>query len=167
MSKNLKKAIKTLWYNSVVQIIDNMNKTNNDETKDDETKVSKKFVGYNEKLKKNWDTLENRNNNVKVKGLLKPASLGKGTMDFIIDKINDKKIIDISTEKKDLIKKYTDRDWGLAKDIEKELKNSKITSDQLINYIKQLAFIAASIAYNGNKKYILNKEIIATFDSYL
>lgn len=161
------KAIKQLLYNSSLEIIDclnNSSESNDDETKTDDTAVkTKKFVGKN-KLGKVWDTLQNRVDAKPLKGFAKPVNINKEMIEFIINKVKTKTIPEILAGQKKLIYKYTSREFGLNKDIKKGLKDSDISVETLIIYIKFIAFIGASIAYESGKKYSLGKEVVNTIE---
>jgi hypothetical protein len=175
MSIVLRKTIRKLWYNSTLEVINHLNSKIDEETSSvtAETKSNPesktKFVGYNKKVKKEWDTLKNRESDLSTKGYQKPVSLSKGAMDFIINKITTKQIPKLTAEKKKLIWCHTSSEWGLVDDLKKGIKGTGINSDALICYIKYIAFIGSQIAYNSGKRFTLGKEIIATFeilDSY-
>lgn len=162
-SKVLKDSIRTLWYNSALEIIKYFNTTDGK----DENESKKKFTGTDKKTKKQWDTLEHRNEGKKKKEFASPVSINFRTLAYIMKRINDKDIPKLSTEKKVMIQKHSSLDWRLDESIKKHTKGTGLDVDTIVSYIKYIAFISASVAYNSNKKFSLKKEMLMTFDTLI
>lgn len=159
MSKKLQKIVKTLWYNSSLEIIDSLNKSVEDEK-------NKKFIGTSKKGKE-WDSLKNRESEQKKRQFATPVVINKLTLEYMATNISEGKYPVISDNKKSLIRKLTSKEWNCDGDIKKELKNKEINIENIISYIKYAAFITASIAYEKNSKYTLTKEVIQTIDKIM
>lgn len=164
MSKAFANTIKSLLYNSTLEVIESLNKAAGDDEK------GRKFIGTDKKGKQ-WDTVALRAElaEKKKREYAQPVGINsKGpAMNYIMNRITNKKLPAVTSERKTLIAKYANRDWPFMDTIKVNAKKYETTADAIYDYVRLLAFIIGSIAHKNGKKYALQESVITTFDQLI
>jgi hypothetical protein len=151
-NNKLIKLVKTLCYNSALEIIHNK-RTSTD------TKYKDHYTGKDKKTNKEWDTLDNRIEDRKKKEFASPCSITPQAAIHISNLIEENKIPKIQQTKLLEIRKLATREFGIDDKINKLVNNGK----DAIDFIKSISWIMATIALNSHpKKFTLSHMVLTS-----